>query len=93
MASSINDLPELSDIRSTGIEPVAVRHVIHELTDPHGPGFRLEVGVTRHRAGTTLDVFTIHPGARVPDPHRKLSLTLPPDAFARLAKVLEEISE
>lgn len=67
----------------------ARRHLIYARSDPQGPGFRLELGVTHHCAGTTLEFFTVHPGARVPDPHRKFSLTLPPEVFRQLAQTIE----
>lgn len=59
-----------------------MKHLIHD-----APGFRLEVGVTRDAHGNaTLEFFSTWPRANHPEPHRLLTLTLPTESFARLAK-------
>ena len=63
------------------------RHVICEIEGT--PGYRLEVEFRQSRAGTTISFYTVWPGARCPDPHCKLSMTLPPDGLLRLAKLIE----
>ena len=61
--------------------------VIHD-----GPGYCLEANVTDHpTTGTSLELLSTWPTAHHPDPHRMISLTLPPESFARLADVLESI--
>ena len=66
------------------------RQIVYELDDHSGPGYRLEINFSHSSAGTTLDFYTVWPGARVPDPHRKLSLTLPPEAISKLASLIAE---
>lgn len=61
--------------------------VIHD-----APGYCLEANVTDHpTTGTSLELLSTWPTANHPDPHRLISLTLPPESFARLADVLESI--
>lgn len=58
------------------------------------PGYRLELRATEHpRFGTTLELFTTWPQANHPEPHRLLTLTLPRDAFARLAEALRHLAD
>ena len=62
-----------------------MKHIIHD-----APGFKLEVAVSHHPiSGPTVEIFSIWPRANHPDPHRLLSLTLPPESLLRLAKALE----
>ena len=62
-----------------------MKHIIHD-----APGFKLEVAVSHHPiSGPTVEIFSIWPRANHPDPHRLLSLTLPPESLLRLAKAFE----
>ena len=62
-----------------------MKHTIHD-----APGFKLEIAVSHHPiSGPTIEIFSIWPRANHPDPHRLLSLTLPPESLIRMAKVLE----
>ena len=62
-----------------------MKHTIHD-----APGFKLEVAVSHHPiSGPTVEIFSIWTRANHPDPHRLLSLTLPPDSLIKLARVLE----
>lgn len=61
--------------------------VIHD-----APGYCLEANVTDHpTTGPSLELLSTWPTANHPQPHRLISLTLPPESFARLADVLESI--
>lgn len=63
-----------------------MKYIIHD-----APGFKLEAVVTHHPiTGPTVELFSTWPRANHPEPHRLLSLTLPPDSFGRLAEVLSK---
>jgi hypothetical protein len=63
-----------------------MRHLIHD-----APEYRLEAVISHHPiSGHTVELFTTWPKANHPEPHKVLSLTLPPESFARLAQVLEQ---
>lgn len=56
-------------------------HLIHDT-----PAYRLESKVTRNRfTGKTLELYVTHPLAQRPRSQRIACLTLPDEAFARLA--------
>jgi hypothetical protein len=58
------------------------------------PGYRLEAITTYHPiTGTSLELYSTWPTANHPEPHRMITLTLPPESFANLAKVLETLSQ
>ena len=40
------------------------RHIVYELNEPNGPGYRLELRFSHSSVGTTLDFYTVWPGAR-----------------------------
>lgn len=62
-----------------------MKHTVHD-----APGFKLEVAVFHHPiSGPTVEIMSTWPKANHPDPHRLLSLTLPPESLIRLARVLE----
>ncbi len=65
-------------------------HLIHD-----APGFQVSATITHHpTCGPTLQIHTVWPTANHPEPHRLLSLTLPPESFARLAALIgHEIQE
>ncbi len=59
-------------------------HLIHD-----APGFQVSATITHHpTCGPTLQIHTVWPTANHPEPHRLLSLTLPPESFARLAALI-----
>mgnify|MGYP000855259221 CR=1 FL=1 len=62
-----------------------MKHLIHD-----APGYRLEVAITHTSAGPTVEFISTWPMANHPEPHRLLTLTLPPDAFVKLADVLRQ---
>lgn len=54
------------------------------------PGYQLLGAVLTNVDGTkTLELSSVVPGARNPAPHKLVSLTLPPDAIARLIELLK----
>ena len=57
--------------------------------DNLSPGYRLEgrviVGVDGSK---TLELSSVVPGANHPDPHKLLSVSLPPEGFSRLIEML-----
>ncbi len=58
--------------------------------DKQTPGYWLEGGVIEGADGSkTLELCSVVPGARVPDPHRLVSVSLPPEGFAQLIGLLE----
>jgi hypothetical protein len=58
------------------------------------PGFRLEIAASQHPiSGPTIELFSTWPKANHPDPHRLLSLTLPPESLRQLAKVLARVAD
>jgi hypothetical protein len=62
-----------------------MKQTIHD-----APGFILEVAVSHHSTtDPTVELFSIWPRANHPDPHRLLSLTLPPESLIRLARAFE----
>jgi hypothetical protein len=63
-------------------------HTVHD-----APGFKLDIRVTHDPyAGPTVEFFSTWPKANHPEPHKLLSLTLPPESFAQLANILREIA-
>ncbi len=76
--------PEPADAGYGGKE-IAMLHTVHD-----APGFKLDIRVTHDPyAGPTVEFFSTWPRANHPEPHKLLSLTLPPESFAELAKVLQ----
>ncbi len=64
------------------------KHLIHD-----APGYRLEAVVTHHPiTGPTLELYATWPTANHPDPHRMITLTLPAESYAALAKVLDDLA-
>jgi hypothetical protein len=51
--------------------------------------YKIEAVLTRHACGTTLELYTVWPGANHPVPNRLLTLTLPAASFARLTALFE----
>lgn len=65
-----------------------MKHCIHD-----APGYRLEAIATHHPiSGTSLELYSTWPRANHPEPHRMITLTLPQESFANLAKVLEMLA-
>ncbi len=61
-----------------------MEHLIHD-----APGFQVSAIITHHpTCDPTLQLYTVWPTANHPEPHRLLSLTLPPESFARLAELI-----
>lgn len=61
-----------------------MKHLIHD-----GAGFQVEVAISHHPiCGPTVEIFSTWPLANYPEPHRLLSLTLPPHSLRRLAAVI-----
>lgn len=61
-------------------------YLIHD-----APGYKLEAAFTSNPiTGLTLELHSTWPTANHPEPHRLLSLTLPPDSFARLAESIAQ---
>ena len=66
--------------------------IIHEVPAhmPTNPGYQLLGAVMVGVDGSkTLELSSVVPGAAHPDPHKLVSVTLPPEGFARLIKLLE----
>ena len=66
--------------------------IIHEVPAhmPTNPGYQLLGTVIAGVDGSkTFELFSIVPGAAHPDPHRLVSVTLPPEGFARLIELLK----
>ncbi len=62
-----------------------MNYVVHD-----APGYKLEAVVSHHPiSGSTVEIFSTWPEANHPDPHRLLSLTLPPESLLSLAKAFE----
>ncbi len=55
--------------------------------------FILDVQSTSHASGTTVELFTTWPKANHPEPHKKLSLTLPMPAYAELGRFFNQLAE
>jgi hypothetical protein len=56
----------------------------------HMPGYRLEGAVIEGADGTkTLELSSVVPAAAHPDPHKLVSVSLPPEGFSRLVELLE----
>lgn len=65
-----------------------MKHLIH-----NAEGFKVEVKVTKHpRIDPTVEFISTWPKANHPEPHKLLSLTLPPESFAQLANILQEMA-
>ncbi len=65
-----------------------MKHLIHD-----APGYRLEAVVTHHPiTGSTFELHSTWPAANHPEPHRMITLTLPTESYAALAKVLEDLA-
>ena len=61
-----------------------MKQLIHD-----APGFQLTASITHHPiCGPTLQLHTVWPTANHPEPHRLLSLTLPPESFVWLAALI-----
>lgn len=64
-----------------------MKNLIHD-----APGYRLEATITCHPiSGPTLELYDTWPSANHPEPHRKLSLTLPAASLIRLGRLLVAI--
>lgn len=65
--------------------------VIHELPQSeHNPGYQLFGAVIVSVDGNkTLELSSVVPGAKHPDPHKLVSVTLPHDGFSRLIELLK----
>lgn len=62
-----------------------MKHLVHDAA-----GFQLEVSISHHLiCGPTVELFSTWPKANHPEPHRLLSLTLPPESLQRLASVID----
>lgn len=63
-----------------------MKYPIHD-----APGYKLEATFTCHPiTGPTLELHSTWPTANHPEPHRLLSLTLPPESFARFAQFIAQ---
>jgi hypothetical protein len=66
--------------------------IIHEIPPhmPTNPGYQLLGQVSKNLdKSKTLTIASVVPGAAHPDPHVLVSVTLPPEGFSRLIKLLE----
>lgn len=66
--------------------------IIHEVAVhmPTNPGYQLLGTVIVGADGSkTLELSSVVPGAKHPDPHKLASVTLPPEGFARLIELLK----
>lgn len=64
--------------------------IFETLPGERNPGYQLLGTVIAGVDGSkTLELSSLIPGAKHPDPHRLLSVTLPPAAFVNLIKLLE----
>jgi len=67
------------------------KQVIYEV--PQGnymPGYRLDGEVLEGVDGSkTLQLSSVVPAVAHPDPHKLVSVSLPPEGFAQLVKLLE----
>ena len=66
--------------------PGDLARIVHDAKN-----LRLEAVVTHHPiSGATFELHSTWPMANHPEPHRMITLTLPPESFANLARVLAE---
>lgn len=66
-----------------------MNHRVHD-----SASFQLDVKVSHHpNSGTTVEFLSTWPKANHPEPHRLLSLTLPPESLHKLARTIDQAAQ